>query len=204
MNALTCSILHALDRRVRLRAPALIGHRAASEDIATQLAREPGCEVVTINPRTGSLLVGSNDAKLDPAALCRRVEALLAAATDDEGHSLTEARPDHPGPTRVARVVAHAFAGINADVRDALDGRADLGTLLPVVFAFAGIAEVFVTRKLPAPAWFNLLWWSQRSFMTFNTGAVEEESRGAREGNGQTHRGEGASPAAQPEGRSAP
>ena len=28
---------------------------------------------------------------------------------------------------------------------------------------------------MPVPTWFNLLWWSLRSFMTFNIRAVEEE-----------------------------
>ena len=68
-----------------------------------------------------------------------------------------------------------AVAGINADVRAALDQRADLGTLLPVVFAIAGLVEVGATGKMPVPTWFNLLWWSLRSFMSFNIRAVEEE-----------------------------
>jgi hypothetical protein len=48
--------------------------------------------------------------------------------------------------------------------------RADLGTILPVIFASAGLAELAITRKMPVPAWFNLLWWSLRAFMTFNEG----------------------------------
>ncbi len=71
--------------------------------------------------------------------------------------------------------MARAAAGINADVRAALDDRADLGTLLPVFFAVAGIAEVASDGEMPVPTWFNLLWWSLRSFMTFNIRAVEEE-----------------------------
>jgi hypothetical protein len=55
-----------------------------------------------------------------------------------------------------------------------------------------GLVEVAATGKLPAPAWFNLLWWSLRSFMTFNPGAVEEQTRGARE------REEEAAPATSP------
>lgn len=173
------SLVHALDRRVRLRAPALIGHQGACEAVADALAREPGCEVVTINPRTGSVLVESGEARLDPEALRRRLDALLGEARDEAGQPLGEAPPPapQPGPTRVARAVAHAVAGINADVKAKLDNRADLGTILPVIFASAGLVEVAVTRKMPGPAWFNLLWWSLRSFMTFNIAAVEEETR---------------------------
>ncbi|WP_437736528.1 HMA2 domain-containing protein [Sorangium sp. So ce1335] len=173
-------VAHALERRVRLRAPALAGHRGACERVAEQLAADPVCEVVTVRPATGSVVVERLDGGLDPERLCGRLAELVGEARDDEGHLLATPSPDaHPGPTRVARALAHAFAGINADVREALGYRADLGTLLPVVFATAGLAEVGVTRRLPAPAWFNLLWWSLRWFMTFNPGAVSEELRSA-------------------------
>jgi hypothetical protein len=75
----------------------------------------------------------------------------------------------------VARAVASAVAGVNADLRAALDDRADLGTILPVIFAALGFAKVASTGKLPRPTWFNLFWWSLRSFMTFNVRAVEEQ-----------------------------
>lgn len=174
-------VVHTLDHRLRLRAPPLVGYRAACVRVAERLAREPGSDVVEINPRTGSVLVESAGAPVDAEALRARLAQLVADERDEAGRPLRSLRPErHPGPTRVARAVAHAFAGINADVRAALDQRADLGTLLPVIFAAGGLVEVAVTRRLPVPAWFNLLWWSIRSFMTFNMVAVEEESRGAR------------------------
>ncbi|KYF64870.1 hypothetical protein, partial [Sorangium cellulosum] len=136
--------------------------------------------VVTARPATGSVIVERLEGGLDPERLRGRLAELVSEARGDDGRPLAAPLPDaHPGPTRVARAVAHAFAGINADVREALDYRADLGTLLPVVFATAGLAEVGVTRRMPAPAWFNLLWWSLRWFMTFNQGAVSEELRHA-------------------------
>jgi hypothetical protein len=172
-------IVHAIARRVRLRAPALAGHRAACERIADALA-EQGHERVTARPSTGSVIVEDRGRPLDPEALARRLRALIEAERDDEGHPLGSFRPDrHPGPTRIARTVAHAVAGINADIRAALDQRADLGTLLPVIFAAAGVVEIGATGRLPVPTWFNLLWWSLRSFMTFNVEAVEEELHGS-------------------------
>lgn len=106
------------------------------------------------------------------------LERLIANERDEQGRTLTSMGPERmPGPTKIARAVAHAFSEINADVRASLDHRADLGTLLPVVFFGLGLGEVAVTKKMPAPAWFNLLWWSLRSFMTFNQGAMEEEAR---------------------------
>ena len=41
--------------------------------------------------------------------------------------------------------------------------------------------NVLISEELPGPSWFNALWWSLRSFMTFNVDAVESEMAG---GNG--------------------
>ncbi|AGP35630.1 HMA2 domain-containing protein [Sorangium cellulosum] len=173
-------VAHVLERRVRLRAPALAGHRRACERVAEQLAADPGCEAVTVRPVTGSVIVERLKGGLDAERLRARLAELVGEARDDDGRLIVAPRPEgHPGPTRVARAVAHAVAGINADVREAMDYRADLGTLLPVFFAAAGIAEVGATRRLPVPAWFNLLWWSLRWFVTFNPAAVAEELRAA-------------------------
>lgn len=177
---LAVHVAHALERRVRLRAPALAGHASACERVAHQLALEPGCEVVTVRPITGSVIVERSEGDLDVDRLRARLAELLGDLRDDDGRPLDAQPPNgQPGPTRVARAVAHAVAAINTEVREALDHRADLGTLLPVVFATAGLTEVAITRKLPVPAWFNLLWWSLRSFMTFNPIAVLEETRQA-------------------------
>lgn len=175
-NACAVQILHALPHRVRLRAPRLAGHRQAIERVARALADQGAFARITARPATGSFIV-EDEGPLDPQDLARALRGPVLAACDDDGRPIEDLGPeDHPGPTRVARAVAHAVAGINADIRAALDDHADLGTILPILFAAAGIAEVAATRKLPVPTWFNLLWWSLRSFMTFNIRAVEEES----------------------------
>lgn len=175
-EALRVLVAQTLPRRVRLRAPALAGARAACEHVAHALAEGGLYERVTVRPVTGSVIVEDEDRAPDAHALAAHLAALLAAARDDRGLPLHEPTPEeHPGPTRIAKAVAHAVAGINADVRDALDDRADLGTILPVFFGLAGIADLSRSHKLPTPSWFNLLWWSLRSFMTFNFRAVEAE-----------------------------
>jgi hypothetical protein len=168
-------VRHALPRRVRLLAPRLAWHRAACAEIARALAADEDLAKVTVRPTTGSVIVEGDERALSADALAQKLAALLADARDEEGRRLADLRPeDHPGPTRIARAVVRAVVGINGDVRAALDDRADLGTILPVIFAMLGITEAGVTRRLPAPTWFNLLWWSLRSFMTFNIRAVEE------------------------------
>jgi hypothetical protein len=131
---------------------------------------------VTVRPATGSIIVEGEGAGGEAERLLSRARELLRDACDDEGRLLSALRrEDRPGPTRVARAVVHAAVAVNDDMRAALDDRADLGTLLPVVFAAAAVAKIGATGEMPVPTWFNLLWWSLRSFMTFNINALEEE-----------------------------
>lgn len=179
-------VVHTLPRRVHLRAPILAGRREPLERAARALAEGADLARVIARPVTGSVIVEEDEGRpLDAADLARRLSALVGEARDEEGRPIHDLEPEeHPGPTRIARAVAHAVAGINTDIRAALDDRADLGTILPVLFAAAGMVEVAKTRKMPVPTWFNLLWWSLRSFMTFNLRAVEEEVEDAHEVHG--------------------
>jgi hypothetical protein len=153
------TIAQALPRRVRFVAPRLVWHRAASERVARALAAEGDFDRVTVRPATGSVIVDGAEGSLSPSVLSAKLEDLLRGERDEEGRLLADLRPeDHPGPTRIARAVVQAVSGINDDVRVALDDRADLGTLLPVCFAAAGVVEVATTGRLPVPTWFNLLW----------------------------------------------
>jgi hypothetical protein len=159
-----------------VRAPLLAGQPDACRRIAWVLARDPAYERVSVRPGTGSVFATREDGAIDAEDLASHVSGLVEAERDAEGEPLVGRSPrDVPGPTRVAHAVAHAVSQINADVSAALDHRADLGTLLPVAFAIGGVVEVSKTGKLPVPTWFNLLWWSLRSFMTFNVRAIESE-----------------------------
>jgi len=176
-------VVHALPDRVHLRVPALAWHRQACEHVAHLLARELFCDRVSVRETTGSIVVHAANTPLDAAAIARRVAEIVSMERDENGRPLARRPASPPGPTRVAKAVAEAAGAINADVRAHLDDRADLGTVLPVVFAAGGLAEVAITGRMPVPSWFNLLWWSLRSFMTFNLDALEPElsrARGAR------------------------
>jgi hypothetical protein len=174
---------HRLPRRVRLRASPLVGHPEVGKRVADKfMVSDPTSSRVEIRPSTGSVIVERDDGTLDADKLRDLLQRIVSEEMAEVPSSRRFAVPERmPGPTRVANTVARAFSEINGDVRRALDGRADLGTILPVVFFSLGLAEVAATRKLPAPAWFNLLWWSLRSFMTFNPAATGEnvEATGA-------------------------
>lgn len=171
------TIEHQLPRRVRLRASQLIGHRDVCARVAEKFLHVALTSArVEIRPSTGSVIVERDDGTLDAGELRQILVQIVAEEMADVPSSRRYPVPDKmPGPTRVADTVARAFSEINGDVRRALDHRADLGTILPVIFFSLGLVEVAATRKLPAPAWFNLLWWSLRSFMTFNPAATGQD-----------------------------
>jgi hypothetical protein len=172
------AIVHQMPRRVRLRASLLVGQREVCQRVAEKiLALEPAPVRVEIRPSTGSVIVECDDGTLDAETLRNLLERIVSEEMAALPSGRRFAVPERmPGPTRVANTVARAFSEINGDVRRALDGRADLGTILPVVFFSLGLVEVAATRKLPAPAWFNLLWWSMRSFLTFNPSATGQDA----------------------------
>ena len=173
-------VVHRLPRRVRLRASLLVGHRDICERVVAKfMESDRTSERVEIRPSTGTVIVERDDGTLDADALRELLERIVSEEMAEVPTSRRFAVPERmPGPTRVAHTVARAFSEINGDVRRALDGRADLGTILPVIFFSLGLVEVAATRKLPAPAWFNLLWWSMRSFMTFNPVATGHDDIG--------------------------
>jgi hypothetical protein len=166
-------VVHALPNRVHLRAAGLAHQRDACLRVARKLAEEPAHGRVSVRPQTGSVIVESEDATLDAHEVARRLAGLVDAEV------LARPRPFAASRTRLARAIGQAAHEINNDVRSALDDKADLGTLLSMGFAIGGLSEVAVKGTLPVPSWFNLLWWSLRSFMTFNVDTAPSSGAGA-------------------------
>jgi hypothetical protein len=171
-------VLHALPRRVRLRARALVGQRAACERIAEELAAHIDFDSISVRPITGSIVVVRAAGGLDAADLRRRLAEFVATERGDDGRPLTEERDVGNGNTRIAAAVAFAVRRLNDQVRDALDGEADLQILAPIALAAASVLEPAAKGKLFAPPWSQLAWYAFRSFMSFNREAIEGEAKG--------------------------
>jgi len=156
-----------------LRSPLLHERRAVCERVAGQLAQEGEHDRVSIRPLTGSIVIEREVGTIEAGALARRVEEILKAERDEHGEPLRPAARKFEGPTRLARVLVDAARGLNEDVGKALNGEADLATLGPFALLLSGAVHVSVTGNLPAPPWSSLFWYSLRSFLTFNQGAVK-------------------------------
>lgn len=157
-------LVHRLPSRIRLRCPELVGHPEATR-IASELAGEAGVERVGIRPTTGSVIVEGHPGELDAERIALRLSQLIA---DFEADSARSREGVEAATTRLAEVIGRSLRLLNAQVREALHGEADLGSLAPLFLTFASLVEVSVTRKLPAPSWSTLLWYSLRSFIVFN------------------------------------
>lgn len=165
-------IAHRLPRRIRFRAPHLAFHDESCRRMAEHLTQIESAlenvDKVRVNVMTGSIIVETENGSLDAETLLAHVRAFVEMEMKD--------MPDPPpGPTKFARSVARAFAGLNEDVRGGLRHRADLATLLPIFLGTLAVGQIVRTGRLPAPAWFNFCWWSFRAFMTFHKDAAREE-----------------------------
>src|SRR5689334_19184772 len=137
-DAPAVEVIHRLGRRVHLRAPSLSHRRAPCQRIADHLAEQFAGHRIGVRPQTGSIIVEAETQTAPPEVLADRLAALLAAEHDDAGRPLLEpVAVERGAPSHLARAVMEAFRGLNDDVCTALEGKADLATLAPVVLAIA-------------------------------------------------------------------
>jgi hypothetical protein len=171
------TIAHALKGRVRLRVPALRGRREASLLVAQRFATESDADRVIVRPRTGSVIVERASPPLDAEDLARRLTQLLAEHAAEVG-ARTEESAAARG-TGLARALVDLTRNVNEDVRAALGGHADLGSLVPAALFVTSVAQVSLSGKLPAVPWYSLVWYGLRTFVTFNARALRAPEAGA-------------------------
>jgi hypothetical protein len=171
-------LVHATEGRVRLRLPWLRDHSDQAAALADHLARLDESVEVRVRPWTGSVLVTFDPERLDEARLVAAVRRhTRVAIVTRPGERSPEAaaeleRAARAGGSSLTRALSRSVREINRDVLVATQGRLDLGSLTGLGFLAAGAAEIGVTRRMPAPPWFNLAWWAFRTFTIF---AGEEE-----------------------------
>lgn len=168
------AVAHRLPDRTRLRTPVLRGDVAASDRLADAFAALPGVREVTVRPYTGSVLI-VHDEHVELAALLTTAQQAL-----DLPRVLAPGEPPPRDPavptfSSVARKLIAAAREIDLDVRRRTEGSIDLGTITALCFAGAGALEVATTGQLPMPPWFNLAWWSFRTFMTLERDELRAE-----------------------------
>jgi hypothetical protein len=187
-------IAHALPGRLRLRLPFLRDRPSEATPLSDQVVELDGVIEVQCRPFTGSLLCSYDPARTSEGEIIAAVQRLTGVervfrtgpsmdAREEDALLLSLAAQDG---TEIADAAAGLFQRLNLDVLRFTEGRLDIGTLAALAFAVAGAVEVGVTKKLPAPPWFNLAWWSFRTFATMEQAAIERARKSARGGQTQT------------------
>jgi hypothetical protein len=169
-------IAHRLPGRLRVRVPTLRKRRAEAEQVAGRIAGLDGVLEVEGHPFTGSLLVRFDPARADEGRILdalREATGVRLVVAPGEPRPAPRVVPGGPA-SAVGRATVQAFRSLDDDILRVTGGGMDLGVLATLGFLAVGALEVAVTRKLPAPPWFNLAWMGFRTFMTVEAAAVRE------------------------------
>jgi hypothetical protein len=173
-RARVIELCHEIPGRLRLRLDWLRAHPELAEPLADRLAALDESIEVRVRAWTGSVLCEYDPERLDVdsivAAVRRHTRATKLRRPGERPPPETPARA--PGDVRVRGAVNEAFHGMNRGVLRVTDGRLDLGALTGLAFLAAGALEIAVTRRVPAPPWFNLAWMAFRTFQL--SGAPED------------------------------
>jgi hypothetical protein len=153
-------VVHELPGRIRLRAGPLRREEEA-EPAARALAALHGVAEVRAHPFTGSFLVRYDDARLDGAAVADALAAAIGGATVLPRGAPSPVPPAGTGLTSaVGRALVQLYREVNAELLRRTGGGLDLPVVATAAFLGMGAAEVVARRKIAAPPWFNLAWWS--------------------------------------------
>jgi hypothetical protein len=176
-RARVIELTHSLPGRVRLRLPWLRRQPDEVDPLADRLAALDGSLEVRIRPWTGSVLCTFDPERLDGSRILAEVQRHMRVRTVRRPDQAPTPAPKaaQAGEVRVRSAVNEAFHDMNRGVLHATDGRLDLGALTGLALLAAGALEVAVTRRLPAPPWFNLAWMAFRTFQVSGGDESEED-----------------------------
>ena len=154
--------MHHHPGRLRVRAAAFRGDAEVVLRVQARLAPLKGLKGVSHNAVSGSLLIEYVAGELES-------EALLGEVVAEAGLSkVVDGWRDDPPPDLAAAIVAGASA-VNDAVREATEGRADLGVIIPGTLLAAAAASFAAQPRLPN--WESLLYWSYTFFRDLNAKA---------------------------------
>jgi hypothetical protein len=154
MNAI--HVAHDIPGRLRLR----LGPGAPTDGLLDTIAAEPGVTGCTWSARTRSLLVLYDPQHGDRAALVETVARLTGLAPPAEGSNGAAATSDRPEPGALLISGVREIVGeVDQRVQRTTRGLVGLSTLMPVVLATWGIAQIVRGRATPL-SWSSALWYA--------------------------------------------
>lgn len=171
-------VVHASPGRVRLKVAAVKDSPALAEKIRHTLAAVRGVQQVDTNSLTGSVLVTYDAAAFpSPDSLSAMADALGTLLPETNVRQTVEAwfaqvQDGARASPAAAEQIAGALGELNARVGQ-LTGGVDLKVLLPVTLFVLGVRSLLISKPLPFPTWYDLLWFALGTFVMLNRGVAD-------------------------------
>jgi copper chaperone CopZ len=154
-----------LPGRIRVRLSREQRRENVLEDIELLLGNVEGIRDVTINAKTGSVLV-----EYDPDALdLNQLIALGQAAniiTDVSDLTASQMEGNTwPGPSEASKEILAAFRRLDRNVSRLTRGTVDAKTLVPLALLTVSLGRAFLSERRVAAPWYSLMWYAYSMFM---------------------------------------
>ncbi len=170
IEKLHISIAHAIPGRLRLRVAELKEHAELSTQLESRLGSLSCLQSLQVNSRSGSVIL-----HYEPTGEASLVKSLRDIWPDVQDWTPSSRDPTSPSasPSRpdIAGEIAKLCGRFNAGVEKATGG-IDLKVLVPVTLVFLSALGLIVAairrRRLPAPTWYDMLWFAFNTFVILN------------------------------------
>jgi len=161
--------------RVRLKSRQLRDNESLGTRVGEALGEVDAITVVSVNARTGSVLVRYDEEQLeDLPSLIDRADAfgLLPDDVDPAGlKAMIEDRADGAAPRRdFSGEVRSVFDAMDGSVKAATGGAIDLKGLVPLSLVGMGTYRVLTGAATQPLPWFNYFWFAFSIFVAMEAG----------------------------------
>jgi Heavy metal associated domain 2 len=172
MSIAGIKLVHSIPGRVRVKIAQLRDNPEFAREIYQGLSGVRGIRRIKANPLTGSLLVLYDPEEMTALeslfALSEVVTPLFPGLDMAQIEEWLSQSGNGSGATAAQTSgIPPALGAPNAHVGKATGG-IDLKLLLLVSLFVFGIRGLFVARQVPFPAWYDLWWFSFRTFFMLN------------------------------------
>ena len=171
LNWETVWVASAIPGRVRLKSTQLRGDEGLGRQIEEVLDSIDALTAVSVNVRTGSVLLRYDDEQLDdlPTLINRAaaVGVLPEGLDPDDLKAMAESHSNGAPSRTFSGEMQRAFRSMNESVGDLTGGAIDLKGLAPLTLLGLGVRRLLRGGPLEPVPWFNYFWFAFTLFVTF-------------------------------------
>jgi len=176
MKATQIHVAHAIPGRIRLKIDRLKGDATLAQTMRERVRSLPGVQHVETNATTGSLLVlydeGVAGWSEHQRPLVQTVASMWGLRPDEVRRHLAHPSNGHWGARAIRpHHVKGFFSSLNEQV-ESVTGGVGLTLLVPLALVLLGIRGALVADRVPAPRWYDLLWFGFAAFLMLNVAGV--------------------------------